>query len=382
MFKKNLIAAAVASAMCISMPVMAETDAERVERLEKEIQALKDAYLGGTPQRVKKIAEREKEVSWFDKIEVGALIEAEAGYVSPYEGDSESDIVVATFAPYIISDVNDWIGVEGALLYEEDDTDLEVDIATVSIANPEKTPFYSIIGQTYMPFGVYETNMVSDPLTLEIGETRETAIQVGAATGGFNVNVYTYNGDVDKDGKEKINSYGAAIDYGMETDSVAFAIGASYTNNLGDSDALQEGVVVGNDRVPGYSAYGIVEFAGFNLIGEYLAASKEFDSADYGFDGRGAKPNAYNVELGYGFATAGKDSTIAIGYQASDEAIDLELPKSAILVAYSVDLMTNTSLAFEYAALKDYDESDTGTLVANGTGKSGSSFVAQLAVVF
>jgi len=31
-------------------------------------------------------------------------------------------------------------------------------------------------GQLYVPFGAFETGLISDPLTLEIGETRESTV--------------------------------------------------------------------------------------------------------------------------------------------------------------------------------------------------------------
>lgn len=366
------------------MPSRKMSDVERIALLEQEIKALRDAYIEGAPKRIKRIAgavEEKKEAdvedraAWYQQIELGALIEVEAGYHSPYEGDSESDITVATFAPYITSRVNNWISVQGALLYEQGDTDLEVDIATVSIANPEKTPFYSIIGQTYLPFGNYSTEMISDPLTLEIGETRESAIQIGAATSGVNVNLYTFNGDIDKDGKDQINSFGAAVTYEKDFDKLGFSIGAGYTNNLGDSDGLQEGVVV-SDRVAGISAHASLKFSRFGIYAEYLGASDPFDAADYAFNGEGAQPSAYNLEANIEFPILQKDSILALGLQGSGEAVELGLPEQRMLAAYRVFVMRNTSLAIEYAYDRDY------SIEEGGTDKSANTFTAQASVVF
>jgi hypothetical protein len=356
--------------------VAPETDAERIERLEQEIEALKDAYIEGAPQRIKRIANRDKEESkWTDRIEAGALIEIEASHVSPFEGNSESDIVVATFAPYITSKVNDWIGVEAALLYEEHDTDLEVDIATVSIANPDKTPIYSIIGQTYMPFGNYDTNMVSDPLTLEIGESRETAIQAGAATFGFTGVAYVFNGDLNDDDDNSIDDWGGFLGYNREFESGALSLGLGYISSLGESDSLQEGINVSDDA-SGTAFNARLDIGDFNIIGEYVGANDSFDAADIAYRGSGAKPRAFNIEAGYSFSTFGKDSVIAAGYQRSKESVALELPEKRFLATYSVELLRNTSLLLEYAYDSDYDTAD------GGTGKHAHGLLAQLAVVF
>jgi len=364
-------------------PSLDMSDEERIAFLEQEIKALRDAYIEGAPQRIKIIADtvegkkagKEERIAWYQQIELGALIQVEASYLSPYEGESESDITVATFAPYITSQVNPWVSVQGALLYEQGDTDLEVDIATISIANSEKTAFYSIIGQTYMPFGDYSTEMIADPLTLEIGETRATGIQVGAVTSGFNINLYTFNGDIDYDGKDQINSFGAAVSYGNDFDKVAFSMGASYTNNIGDSDGLQEGVI-DSDTVPGISANATLEFPRLVLYAEYVGATEQFDNADYAFNGNGAKPTAYNLEADIKFSSFQKDSVVALGVQGTQEAIDLGLPKQRLLATYRVSILRNTSLAIQYAYDKDY------SIDEGGTDKSANSLIAQASVAF
>jgi hypothetical protein len=391
MLKKTTLTAAMLTIICMSGTAesetatteadaldtaVPETEAEKIERLEREIEALKDAYIEGAPRRVKRIANRDKEESkWSDRINVGALIEVEASYVSPFEGSSESDIVVATFAPYITSKVNDWIGVEASLLYEQDETDLEVDIATVSIANSDKTPFYSIIGQTYMPFGNYDTNMVSDPLTLEIGESRETAIQVGTATFGFTGVAYMFNGDLDGDSDNSINDWGGFLGYNKEFDFGGLGLGLGYISSLGESDSLQDGIHVSDD-VSGTALNARLDIGNFNIIGEYVGANDSFDTADIAYRGSGAKPSAYNIEAGYSFSTLGKDSVIAAGYQGSKESVALELPESRFLVTYAVKVLRNTGVLIEYAYDSDYDVSD------GGSGENGSSLTAQLAVVF
>lgn len=117
--------------------------------------------------------------AWFNKVEISGLVEVEAGHNNPDEGDDSSDVVLATAEIGIAAEINDWVSSEIVLLYEEDETDLEVDVATVTIANPDG-PWYITGGQTYVPFGVFETNLISDPLTLEIGETRESVVLAGA----------------------------------------------------------------------------------------------------------------------------------------------------------------------------------------------------------
>lgn len=144
-------------------PVFAESIEARLQRLEEENRQLRaqlerhsreiqrqkaavqrqeatlaeqTAMMQGTPDRLQALeenldakrmaAESSAGGGWFQNIEIGGLIEVEAGYTSPYEGDDESDIVLATFELGISSQVNDWIEAGAALLYEEDETDLSL----------------------------------------------------------------------------------------------------------------------------------------------------------------------------------------------------------------------------------------------------------------
>jgi len=90
-------------------------------------------------------------------------------------------------------------------------------VAYAKFGSEETSPLYITAGQIYVPFGAYETNMVSEPLTLELGETRETSLQVGFVKGDFAGSVYAFNGDNEKNGDSKIKSWGANLPVVRET---------------------------------------------------------------------------------------------------------------------------------------------------------------------
>jgi len=58
---------------------------------------------------------------------------------------------------------------------------------------------------------------------------------------------------------------------------------------------------------------------------------------------------------------AGKETTLAIGYQGTDEALALELPETRLMGSVAMEIFDSTSLAFEWTHDEDYDESDGGT---------------------
>jgi hypothetical protein len=323
---------------------------------------------------------------WFQSVEMSGVVEVEASHTDSDGPDtpSENDLTLATVELGISAQINDWTSAEIILLHEEDDTELEVDVGTITIADPD-APWFVTTGQFYLPFGAFESNMISDPLTLEVAETRESALQIGFDNGRFNGSVYAFNGDNKKqDGdtyQNRIDNWGANLGFVHEGDSVNFGAGAGYINDIGDSDAIQDALsaTVGNevdDHVGGWTVNAIAEAGPFTLIGEYVRATDDFEFTELPFDGGGAQPKAWNAEVGYGFSIMGKDSTLAAAYQRTKEAVALELPRRRLLVGWSIDIMENTALSFEWAHDKDYSISD------GGTGEDTDTITTQLAVEF
>ncbi len=107
-----------------------------------------------------------------DEVTVSGAVEVELGFGDDFAGKSQSDIALATVVLGVDAKINDRVTGHVALLHEDDGTEpMEVDEGIISI--DLENGWYFNGGRMYVPFGVYESNLVSDPLTLEIGETRE-----------------------------------------------------------------------------------------------------------------------------------------------------------------------------------------------------------------
>lgn len=137
------------------------------------------------------------EESWADRITLSGVAEAEISV----NGNDESDMVVATIELGVDAQVNEWVNVHLRMLYEEDETaSLGVDEGIITLGNAEQSSFSVAVGRMYLPFGVYDTNLLSDPLTLELGETSETAAQVMFEQGPLTASLFVYNGDTKEAG--------------------------------------------------------------------------------------------------------------------------------------------------------------------------------------
>jgi len=298
---------------------------------------------------------------------VEAAIEIEAGFSNNYADENTSDITVATIELVIDSKINDKISVHILLLHEEDETTLEVDEASISF---DLENGYSLMaGQLYLPLGNYETNMISNSLPHEFSEVRETAIQLDITSGAFTSSFYVFNGDVLENGaNDSIESMGFNIAY--TTDSSTF--GFSFINNLSDGDLITDVISTTVSYVSGISIYATTTFGQTSVFFEYISAMDEFDVADLSISTTNQKPSTLNLELGFEL----KDAVFAVAYQTSSEAVDFELPETRFLVSYSMNLMKNTSLAFELTSDTNYSIAD------GGTGENASALTTQLAIAF
>lgn len=396
MIGRSLVSAVLAVGLAVSSTVSAAAVEDEIAAIKARLAVL-EQQLADQNQVIKEkdrqiqeltenpsVREKPGESAWFRNVEVGGVVEVEAAYNDPDVGDSSSDIVVSTVELAVAAQINDWVAGEITLLYEDPDTDLEIDVATVTLADPD-APWFLNVGQQYVPFGTYETNMVSDPLTLEIGETREVAVLGGFDADGFIGGVYLFNGDLSEGGDDNIDAYGAFAGYVREGEDSGFAVRVSYISDIGDSDGLQDTVQENLDiaavdydsQVPGVALDASFTTGPFIFIAEYVTATEDFDMNELAFNGGGAQPSAFNIEAGYGFTLAGKDATVAIGYQETSEAVALGLPEQRLLAALTVDVMKHTSIAFEWAHDDDYSTADGGT-GENG----GDTATLQLAVEF
>ncbi|HZJ81906.1 MAG TPA: LbtU family siderophore porin [Guyparkeria sp.] len=317
----------------------------------------------------------------FPSIDFQGLLEIEADYSSPYTGADESDIVLDRAELGLEVLLNEWLSAEVSTLYKEDDTPFELDTAAVSVIHPDQ--IWSVrAGQLYLPFGLYESAMISEPLTYELGETRKTAISAQAGIGGFRAGLYAFNGDLG--GKNRIDNWGGILAYEAQIGEADLLLSGGYINHLGESREMERYLTeevsagqVNGDKVAAWTTAVVLDIHDvITLVGEYLAAIDDFTVDEMTFREAGARPAAWNVEAAHEFGLHGRQAEVAIGYQGSEEAIALGLPKSRALAVFAVDVWRNTTLSFEYAHDRDYG------VAVGGTGKTAGTFITQLAVVF
>jgi hypothetical protein len=232
-----------------------------------------------------------------------------------------------------------------SLLFEEgafgdEDTDLEVDEAAIDI---NYAPLFGRFGRLYVPFGVFHSHFISDPLTLELGETRETAALVGYGHDLFSLSAFVFNGDAEKNGEEDhLRDWGASL---VITPAEGIELGGSYLADLADSDAELLSLSEYRRRVGGWSSFATVERGPFEASAEILGAVKSFAAADLDADGdgKGDKPLAWNLEVSW---SPVEQVELAARYEGSDEFAGQ--PERQYGVGASWSPWEYTTLSLEY----------------------------------
>lgn len=285
-------------------------------------------------------------------------------------GESTSDIILDTLELAVDTQVTPWVNGHILFLYEqdgEDDGNLTVDEAIITIGNSEASPFYLSAGRMFVPFGNFESRMISDPITLTMAETREEAVQLGfELENGFGGSAYLFNGSIDEANSSytsvsnsHIDNFGFNLGYAMSNEQLDLSLGMGYINNIGTTDGIQDiigdnGLCAGDgcvkDYVGGLAFHAVAGFGQVTLMGEYITALDDFAAGEIGTDKM--QPKTWSIEAAYDFSLAGKDASIALGYQGSDEFyLDGEATdyfEKAWLVGMNVDIYKNTTLSVEW----------------------------------
>ncbi|MDY7036371.1 MAG: LbtU family siderophore porin [Thermodesulfobacteriota bacterium] len=405
-----------ASALCRAMSndeIVQELKAlkERIHKLEKELTE-KDKEIeemkAAASQRKEEAPGESGQLNWFDRLTFSGAIEVEYGHESREVKDpannlrsvstDNDDIVLATVELGIDAQINKYAQGHVLLLYEEDEDGdrVRLDEGTIRLGGTEETyGFYLLAGKYYPHFSELNSYLVSDPLTLEIFEMRETAAQVGFENDWVSTGLGVFHGDIESDFEDesRINGFFADANIHNPEDTLgglSLLVGVSYLNNVADSDTL-EGEVQDlngdglpndlNDDVGGLAAYLVAEYGQFSFGAEYIKALDDFLAGEMGYAvdrngiNRRTEPAAWNLE----FAFRPLESLqLAVRYEGTDEMFGL-FPEDQWGGAVSWEIFKYTTLSAEYLH-GEYDENNQ-----NGDGMIEDErdlFTLQLAIEF
>jgi hypothetical protein len=243
--------------------------------------------------------------------------------------------------------------------------------AFTTIGDLDCLPFYFTIGQMFVPFGRYATNMVTNPLTIDMARTNERAILFGYYKKGLYGSVYAFSGATEFGGSG-IDTYGINFGYEKTYSKGSYNIGAGYIANIADATGFQltsnsvgffgfglnSKTEILEHRVAAIDVHGEFAYGRFNVFGEYITTVRAFDVCNLNFNGHGAEPSVSNVELAYNFQVMTCPASLAVGYDTTREALALGLPRSSFLTVFNISIWKNTIESLEFRRDTNYNRCD------------------------
>ncbi len=289
-----------------------------------------------------------------DQLSLSGLLEIDAYSLSQDAGGDSLDIIVSALEIGLDARINERLGISTLFLYEEGFAGLEVDTAVMNLALASE--FDLTVGQMVLPFGRYESAALSDPLTLELGETADTAVQLSTTRGSLSASVTFFNGHneeaaaVDDDQLRLI----LALDYSQDTINA----GVSWISNM-DSDRFEELTATSiASEVAGLGLYFTWRQGPLTVSAEHIMALDDYTAGDFGNDvGTPSQPTATALELDYALD---ENSTLAIAFQNSSEAAFAGLSEDVLLASYTRGLENGLDIGLELRESKDYSAANGG----------------------
>lgn len=349
-------------------------------------------------------------------VQLSGKLEPQAIYVRNYNQPHNSDINLASAEFDIVANMNSWVTGFAALGYDNappyqgprtSNSRLFINKAFVILGNFNQSPFYATMGQRYVPFGHYSSNMITDPTPLTVFRTKARSLDIGYQPmngSGVYATAFTFRGDSHATSSTtSINQLGGDMGYMTKGENWSIDFGGGALSNIADSDTMQNNNIGGNvvfngfgsdtgseqlaHRVAGINFHTSLGYGSYALIGEFSTASRRFSPVDMTFNGHGALPSALQVEAGYSFKAWGKPGNVGIAYNNTNEALALNMPKQRYLGVINMSFWKDTVESLELHHDIGYAQSDSATgnggiLSINGTGHASDTLTAQFGVYF
>jgi len=350
-------------------------------------------------------------------VTVSGKVEPIATIGRQYSGPTEGDINLGANELDVAAALNDKVEAYMAIAYDASppsysgqriaNSSFNLNMGFVNIGDLDQSPFYFTAGQIFVPFGRFSTAMVSPPLTMLVARTKNRPFILGYKSqkpNGPFAAIYGFSGDTTL-GTTAVG--GANLGYIFTIRRFAGEVGASFISSLTNAGGMQRtGSFPGTTfagfgslsngsedvrKTPGVGAHASISFDRYNITAEWVSATESFRQQDLSFNGKGAQPQAAQIEAGVTFMAFNRPSSVAASYQWSGEALALNLAARRINAVYNISIWKDTVESLEYRHDTDYGRNQyangaapVGLINQNtiGTGGSADTVLIQIGVYF
>jgi len=305
----------------------------------------------------------------FKRLEFDVLLEV-AGYVSESDGETQSDIVLATAEFDFEAVVNDWMLGHVGLLWEDGSRERDhLDEAYVVLGASQSIPFYLVAGRFYQPVGDFESVFISTPLTCELAEMNQVSVMVGYKNSWIDLNVGTFRGDVKEGGGGDVvlDDFYASATF---IPSALIKLGAYWFSDLMETysySRVGEDVadLLGYKKDGGAGAFVNFYLGSITVNAEYVSAltGYQLESGDY-------VPTAFHLE---GSVQVNEKLVVGLKYEASNDlyaTVDQQGPlrfsdkfpgqSYGVLVSYA--FQKHATISAEYLHVEELDDGCSGEM--------------------
>jgi hypothetical protein len=361
----------------------------------------------------------------FAHLLLSGILEGQVYYQDPGVGPTSSNINLSTaeLDGYLLGPSH-WLSGLFAFAYDDStgpsegslnnnsptqNSRLFLSKAFITIGNFTDSPLYGTIGQLYVPFGTYSSNMVSNPLTKTLGRIKARAIVMGFQQRGDDAlyaSGFIFQGDTHVGATSRINNGGFNVGYRFNAGKISGDFGGGGIVNIADSVGMQNNgnssplfggfgaVNNGNEtiahRVAGLDLRALFSVAdNWDFLGEYIGSIGSFSMNDLTYNSHGARPQAVNAEIAYTFTAFTKPTSFAFAFGKSWNALALELAAQRFSVVLNTSWWKDTLESLELRHDQNYAASDFATGTSSnpttpifGTGKPDNIVTAQFDIYF
>ena len=287
-------------------------------------------------------------VSSIENFKVEGLVEVSASYTKQ-GSDKDTDINVDTVEIDLSLEPTDRLSLAVAFLYEEgeEDNHVIVDSAEIAYAFESVEGLSLHAGKIYMPFGSFETGLISDPMTLELGEISDGAIGLVWESEMLDLAAYAFAGDINdaNDDADKLQYVAAATLKPFDGFSLKFAVLSDICEAALDDDIIdalenEEVLEPHYDGSLGVNVAAMLELGDFAIAAEWIAATDDIEVNE-----ETSKPQTWSVDLMWGVTDK---LTLSARYEGSKEFLPDEMPETQFGIGGEYAFDDNLSLALEY----------------------------------
>lgn len=315
------------------------------------------------------------------------------------------------------ANVNDWTKAFVSLSYsnptetnffDSDDFDysnvyalnrLSLEQGYFTIANFDCSPLFLQFGKQFTDFSRYEIHPITRSLTQVLSETLATEIKIGFVVPmGFHGAVYGFDDPLHNTHRHNYSNvsyyynnghhrsqrvdWGVALGYDHPCECLGYDIGVGYVSSMTAAQDVAQAVSTFtrfsgiHKRVGAFAVYGDINSGPFTVGVRYTSAASNFDRRDLpnrrpfsisrnlDFNDLnlnpnrrhhdGAKPWAAGIQAGYMYNAWCKNQNLFVGYQTSNQAAGIGLPKNRWLAGWGIDVCKNTGFGIEWDHDKAY----------------------------